>query len=312
MDLVCIRSRVASGVRQRSGLNKYISGGGRSGKVQRALGQRQRPRQAVGAVPHCKRAGSADRKIACSGNGSGPGSIVPGSVAQLDRGILGNIQLSRGRICPGKNQLVASLNAQGGRINHIPGIKQVPCRTRVIDAVGSGSSQGNCLDEFARIQRGRRTAVAKGKDGIPTAGMHRSRKTGEIPRQNGRQSRVSGRCYSEVGPRLARQASRQNQRLVGIAVQPSPSGHHMDIGINGIGGGIDKKAAPIQFQPGAADCSGIGKADFIPRSVGAVARQSHGTGKAAVVSGNGIAAAAGEGTSFLLPENQRSGSGNAA
>ena len=33
----------------------------------------------------------------------------------------------------------------------------------------------------------------------------------------------------------------------------------MDIGINGIGGGINKKAAPIQFQSGAADCSGIGK-----------------------------------------------------
>ena len=142
--------------------------------------------------------------------------------------------------------------------------------------------------------------------------MHRSRKTGKIARENGRQRRVSGRRHPEIGPRFARQASRQNQRLVGIAVQPAPSGHHMDIGIDGIGSGIDEKAASIQFQPGSPDCRGIGEADFIPCSVGAVPRQPYGAGKAAVVSGNGIAPAAGERSPFLIPENQGPGSGNAA
>ena len=312
MDLVRSRSRIVPGVRQRTGLNEDVGSGRRVGKVQRTLGQRERSRQAVGAVSHRKGARGVDGEAPRSGDSSGPGGVIPGPVAQLDGGVPGNLQFPCGRVRPGKNQFVAALDVQSRRINHIAGIKQVTARACVVDAVGSGPSHRNGLDEFARSQRGGRTAVAKGKNHIPLPGVHGSHKTGEVSGEDGGQRRVACSRRSQVGPGVTRQVAPERHGLVGIAVQPASRRPHMNVGIDGIGGITDKKAASVQLQAGAAKGGRIRKGHFIPRGVGAVAHQLERARKTAVVSADGITASSGESSSLLVPQHQGTGPGNAA
>ena len=201
------RSGVVTGIAQRSGLDEDVGGGGRIREVERAVGQRERAGQVVGPVAHRKGARGVDYQAARSANGSGPGGVVTGSVAQLDGGVLGNGEFSRGRVRPGQDELVASLDVEPGRVDDVARIKKIFARAAVVDAVGASPPQGDGFQEFPACLCGGRVTRAEGEDRISLTGVQSACKAGEIAREDGRHRGIDAgaRRQAEVGPGFTRQ-----------------------------------------------------------------------------------------------------------